>query len=171
MQAEYLDAGRIVGTHGVRGELRLEPWCDSPEFLQQFDTFYWQKDKKPVHVKNTRVHKHFLLLTIDGIDTLEQADPLRGRVLCFRRADAAPLPEGVYYQQDLIGLRVCDLESGLARGTLTAIFQTGANDVSEVTDQAGKKTLVPAIADVIGRISLEEGPLFLKHLEGLFDAD
>lgn len=171
MQAEYLEAGRVVGTHGVHGELRLEPWCDGPAFLQQFDTLYWQKDKQPVHVKSTRVHKNLLLLTLEGVATVEQADLLRGRVLCFRRADAAPLPAGRYYQQDLIGLRVCDADTGRLRGTLTAIFQTGANDVYEVRDGQGKTVLVPAIAAAVDRIDLAQGTLYLRKMEGLFDAD
>lgn len=171
MRAAYLEAGKVVGTHGVRGELRVEPWCDSPDFLKQFSTLYWKKDLRPAVVESARVHKHLVLLKLQGVDSVEAADALRGQVLCFQREDAAPLPEGRYYWQDLLGLSVFDEETGVLRGKLTDIFATGANDVYEVTDAQGKKTLVPAVPAVVSRISLDEEAVYLKPLGGLFDAD
>lgn len=170
MKTAYLEAGRIVGTHGVRGELRLEPWCDSAEFLKQFSRLYWEKDQTPVKVLSARVHKSLLLLTLEGVTTVEQADALRGRVLCFRREDVE-LPAGTYFQQDLIGLAVRNARTGAPYGKLTAVYGTGANDVYAVTDSAGRETLLPAIAQVIRRISLDEGVLEITPMEGLFDAD
>ncbi|MBE6721564.1 MAG: 16S rRNA processing protein RimM [Ruminococcaceae bacterium] len=170
MKAEYLEAGRIVGTHGVRGELRLEPWCDSAEFLKQFQTLYWEKEKTAVKVLSARVHKSLLLVTLEGISTVEQADALRGRILCFRRDDAA-LPEGAYFQQDLIGLSVRNSQDGELYGTLTAVYGTGANDVYEITDKTGKTTLIPAVPQVVHRISLKENTVEIEPLEGMFNAD
>ena len=170
MKTEYLEGGRIVGTHGVRGELRLEPWCDSAEFLWQFHTLYWEKDKSPVRVLSARVHKTLLLLTLEGVTTVEQADTLRGRVLCFHRADVV-LPEGTYFQQDLIGLEVRDARSGAVLGTVSQVYQTGANDVYELKDIAGKVTLIPAIPQVVKRIAPDDGVVEIVPMEGMFDAD
>ncbi|ARP50880.1 MULTISPECIES: ribosome maturation factor RimM [Caproicibacterium] len=170
MKTEYLEAGRIVGTHGVRGELRLEPWCDSASFLRQFHTLYWEKDKNPVQVMSSRVHKNLLLLTLEGVATLEQADALRGKVLCFRRADVN-LPEGTYFQQDLLGLTVTDAQSGQVYGTLTQVYSTGANDVYEVKDTDGKTVLLPAVPQVVKKIDLESGTLEILPMEGMFHAD
>ncbi len=170
MKSEYLEAGRIVGTHGVHGELRLEPWCDSPQFLQKFQTLYWEKDKAPVRVLSSRVHKNLLLVTLEGVTALEQADTLRGRVLCFRREDA-PLPEGTFFRQDLIGLSVRDSQTDKVLGTLTEVYETGANDVYEISDSNGKKFLCPAISQVVKKISLDDGTIEIAPMEGMLDAD
>ncbi|MCH4238989.1 MAG: ribosome maturation factor RimM [Oscillospiraceae bacterium] len=170
MKSEYLEAGRIVGTHGVHGELRLEPWCDSPQFLQKFQTLYWEKDKAPVRVLSSRVHKNLLLVTLEGVTALEQADTLRGRVLCFRREDA-PLPEGTFFRQDLIGLSVRDSQTDKVLGTLTEVYETGANDVYEISDSNGKKFLCPAIPQVVKKISLDDGTIEIAPMEGMLDAD
>ncbi|MCH3972562.1 MAG: ribosome maturation factor RimM [Oscillospiraceae bacterium] len=170
MKTEYLEAGRIVGTHGVSGELRLEPWCDSAAFLQQFDTLYWQTDKTPVKILASRVHKSLLLVKLQGITTVEQGDTLRGRVLCFRRADAA-LPAGAYFHEDLIGMEVRDAQNGQVYGKLTQVYTTGANDVYEVKDSAGRTVLMPAIAQVVKKVDLEQNVLEIVPMEGMFDAD
>ena len=170
MKSEYLEAGCIAGTHGVHGELRLEPWCDSPQFLQKFQTLYWEKDKAPVRVLSSRVHKNLLLVTLEGVTALEQADTLRGRVLCFRREDAA-LPEGTFFRRDLIGLSVRDSQTGKVLGTLTEVYETGANDVYEISDSDGKKTLCPAIPQVVKKISLDDGMIEITPMEGMLDAD
>lgn len=170
MLQEYLEAGRIVGTHGVRGELRVEPWCDGAAFLQQFHTLYWQQDKLPVRVLRARAHKSLLLLQLQGVDTLEQADALRGRVLCFRRADAH-IPPGHWFQADIIGLRVLDAASGRCYGTVSAVYPTGANDVYEVRDEQGKTYLLPAIKQVLHRVDPATGVVEVTPMEGIFDAD
>lgn len=168
MRAPFLEAGRIVGTHGVRGELRVEPWCDSARFLQGFSEFYWENGKEKVRAVSARPHKNLLLLKLEGVDTVEQGDALRGRVLYIARADAR-LPEGRYFVQDLIGLSAVDADTGVLYGKVTDVFPTGSNDVYQVTDAAGKNYLVPAIRDVVVRVDLEGEKLELRPMEGIFD--
>ena len=127
MLKPFLEAGRIVGTHGVRGELRLEPWCDTAAFLSGFKTLYWQEGRTPAQVESARPHKSLLLLKLAGVDTVEQAEALRGRVVYIARTDAR-LPEGQYFQQDLLGCEVVDADTQQVYGKLTDIFSTGAND-------------------------------------------
>ena len=93
MLNQYLEAGRIVGTHGLAGELRVDPWCDSAELLAKLKTLYWDKGTQKLDVVSSRVHKTLLLLQLRGIDTIEQADTLRGKILYLNRADL-PLEEG-----------------------------------------------------------------------------
>lgn len=71
MQKKYLEAGEIVSTHGVQGEVKILPWADGPEFLLQFDTFYL--DGRPYAVRSARVHKTCVLASLEGIDTPERA--------------------------------------------------------------------------------------------------
>ena len=105
---------------------------------------------------SARPHKNLLLLKLEGIDTVDQGDALRGRVLYIAREDVT-LPEGRYFVQDLIGLSVVDADSDRVYGTLADVFPTGSNDVYEVKDEAGRSFLVPAIRDVIVRVDVDGG--------------
>lgn len=168
MKNPFLEAGRVVGTHGVRGELRVEPWCDSARFLTGFSEFYWDGGKEKVKVTSSRPHKNLLLLKLEGIDTVEQGDALRGRVLYLNRKDVK-LPEGRYFVQDLIGLSAVDTDDGHVYGKVTDVFPTGSNDVYQVTDGDGKNYLVPAIRDVVVRVDVDAGVMELRPMRGIFD--
>ena len=164
----YLEAGQVVGTHGVRGELRVQPWCDSPGVLAGLRTLYWQEGGDPVPVRS-RVHKNVVLMKVKGVDTVQDAAALRGRVLYLDRRDLK-LPEGHYFIQDLIGLKVVDADTGEEYGVLSQVSPTGANDVYHVT--AGERTtLIPAIKQVVRAVDLDEGIMRITPLEGLFDED
>lgn len=168
MVKQYLEAGRVVGTHGVRGELRVEPWCDSAQFLCQFKTLYWENGATPVRVISSRPHKNILLLMLEGIDSATAGDTLRGRILYLNRKDAK-LPKGSWFVQDMLGLSVCDADTGVCYGTLTDVLQTGANDVYQVTSPQGKEYLVPSIPHVVVERNLEEGKMLIRPLRGVFE--
>ena len=103
MIKDYLEIGQIVGTHGVRGELRVQPWCDSPEFFKKFKTLYYDAHgEKSVGVVCARPHGNIALLRLDGCDTVEKAASLRGKVLYMRRSDAH-LKKGDWFIAELIG--------------------------------------------------------------------
>ena len=171
MLKQYLEAGKIVGSRGLRGELRVEPWCDSAEFLCRFRKLYWKAGEEEVRVKTARVHKNMALLTLEGIETVEQADLLRGRILYLDRHDCR-LEPGRCFIQDMLGLTVLDADNqAVCYGKLTVVYQTGANDVYEVTGEDGKQYLIPAIPDVIIGKEIERGRLLIRPLEGLFDED
>ena len=167
---QYLEIGKIVNVHGLRGEIKVVPWCDDPEFLCEFDTLYLSKAQEPVTVTAARLQKGNVLLHLEGIDTVEAAEKLRGQVLYIDR-DEVELEEGVYFIQDLIGLEVLDADTGKSYGTLTDVMQTGANDVYEVKDASGKAVLIPAIPDVIQETDLAGGVMRIRPLEGLLDAN
>ncbi|MBQ3897842.1 MAG: 16S rRNA processing protein RimM, partial [Clostridia bacterium] len=96
MRLKYLELGKIVSTHGVRGELRVQYWCDSPEFFKSFETVYLKKDgQEPKKVLGARQHGNVMLLTLEGVDDLDKANALRGRVIYVER-DKAPLAPGSY---------------------------------------------------------------------------
>ena len=113
MKKKFLEIGKIVTTHGVVGEVKVYPWCDTPDFLTGFSTLYFHKGKDPVLVQQARVHKNMVLLKLQGTDTLEAAQALRNQILYADRADM-PLEEGEYFIQDLIGLTVVDADTEIA---------------------------------------------------------
>ena len=168
MIKDYLEIGQIVGTHGVRGELRVQPWCDSPEFFKKFKTRYYDAHgEKSVGVVCARPHGNIALLRLDGCDTVEKAASLRGKVLYMRRSDAH-LKKGDWFIAELIGCRAEDANSGKVYGTVTDVSQTGANDVWHITDDNGTETLIPAIPDVVSSVDVENGIVLITPLKGLF---
>ena len=168
-QKPYLEAGQIVGTHGVRGEVRVQPWCDSPQQFATFKKLYWDANgQQPVKVKG-RPHKNIALVVLEGVDTVEAAQVLRGKMLYVDRRDIK-LPKGHYLVQDLIGLTVVDADTGETYGKLTDVSQTGANAVYHMATDKGE-VLIPAIPDVIIKIDLKADRLYLRPMKGLLDDD
>ena len=166
-QIPFLEAGQIVGTHGVRGEVRVQVWCDSPEQFSAFKHLYWDNEgKKPVKFK-ARPHKNMALVKLEGVDTVEAAQVLRGRMLYVDRRDIK-LPKGSYLVQDLIGITVVDADSGETYGTLTDVTQTGSNAVYHMTTPNGE-VLIPAIPDVVISVDTKKDILRLRPMKGLFD--
>lgn len=167
MQKKFLEIGRIVSVQGLKGEVRVDPWCDYPEFLCEFDVLYFEKGKTPVNVVRARAHKNIVIMKIEGVDTPEAAGNLRGKVLYMDRDDVE-LDEGTYFVQDLIGLEVIDADDGTVYGTLSQVTATGANDVYHIKN-GDNEYLIPAIPDVIEKTDIEGGKLLIHKMEGLFE--
>lgn len=170
MLKEYLELGQIVSTHGVHGEMRVQPWCDSPEFACSFKKVYFDETgEKPVKVLSSRPHGNIALMKLEGIDTVEKAAAMRSRVLYMARKDAK-LPEGSYFIADLIGCEVIDADDKTAvYGRLSDVSQTGANDVWHITGKNGKEYLMPAIPLIVIETRVEEEKIFIRPIKGIFD--
>lgn len=170
MLKEYLEIGKIVSTHGIKGEVRVNPWCDSPEFFKRFKTLYFDKNgEKSVKVLSCRPHGNIVILLLEGVSSIEQASALRNRVLYINRKDAN-LPEGQYFIQDLIGCTVVDADNeSKIYGTLSDVSETGANDVWHVKTEEGREYLLPAIPPVIIKTDVENGIVGIRPLRGIFD--
>ena len=137
MKLDYILVGRIVNAHGIRGEVRVQPRDGDPRFLTRFHTFYM--DGRPVTPSASHVHKSFLLLKLPGVEDMNAALDLKGKDLYIRREDAR-LPEGQWFDDELLGLAVVD-EAGAPLGELTAdAFRWAAAEL------AGEGTEVPTVA-------------------------
>ena len=167
MKKQFLEAGRVVGTHGLQGELRVEQWCDSPQFLAEFKALYFDGGERRLKVKS-RPHKNIVLMKIEGVDTVEEAEKLRGKVLWLNRDDVR-LPEGKSFIQDLIGCKVIDVDNKeICYGEIADVFKTGANDVYTVKNDSGEQFLVPVIDSVIIEKNTDEGYVLVRPMKGLF---
>lgn len=167
MLKQYLEVGKIVGTHGVRGEMRVECWANSPDFLRKFKKLYLDEGQKALSV-SCRPHKNIALVTAKGVDSIEAADALRGKILYIDRADVR-LSEGEHFVQDIIGLNVTDADSGAVYGTVRDVLKTGSNDVYEMADQNGKLFYIPVIPDIMAGFDFEKGAVYIRPMKGLFD--
>lgn len=164
---KYLEIGQIVAVHGIKGEVKVMPWCDSPQFLCGFKTLYSKDGAVKYKIENARVHKNMALLKLEGVDSPEAAHALRSKILYMDRADAK-LPEGSYFIADLIGLFVYDEQKKLY-GKIRDVIKTGANDVYEIENDNKKLYYIPAIPSVVLSTDIEEGKMIIYPMEGLFD--
>ena len=150
MQKPYLEAGKIVNTHGVRGEVRIQPWADDAAFLLGFRTFYI--DGAPVHVAHSRVHKGMLVAKFADYDDVNAAMTLKNRVVSIARADVT-LPDGQYFQQDLIGIAV-ETDAGEPRGSVYVV-------------QGAREVLIPDRPEFVCSIDPAAGRMVVHLIEGM----
>jgi 16S rRNA processing protein RimM len=162
--------GRIVKAHGLGGEVRVESMSDIPGRFAQLDIVYLRPPRgegRFVRITGLREHtgKHQLLLQLEGVADRTAAEKLRGATLCIRPEDSPPLPEGQFYEHQIIGLEVVTT-AGRSLGPVTEIHRTGANDV-----YATRVCLIPAIPDVIKEIDLSAGRILIEAIPGLLPED
>jgi len=170
MIQDYLEIGTIVGTHGLHGELRVKPSCDSPEFFKQFATLYHDaQGQRPVRLLGVRQHKNLALLRLEGVDSAEAAQALVRQRLFFRRAEAS-LEEGRYFIVELIGCEVYDANDGTHYGQICDVSQPGANDVWYIRQPNGRELLIPVIDDVVKHVDIAAGRVEIIMLPGLAEA-
>lgn len=158
-----LAIGVIVAPQGISGEVRMNIWTHFPERIPHLTEVYLDDEEQPRRLLAARLHKGVAILRIEGVETRDEAEELRGTVVRISPDQAAPLGEDEYYHYQLIGLTVVD-EAGNPLGTLTDILETGANDVYVVRDESGKETLIPALRDVVLDIDLERGRMTVRPL-------
>ena len=167
MKKQYLEAGKIVTTHGIKGEVKIMPYCDSAELLAEFDRLFIGKNHDEIIVERARVQKNMVIAKLEGINTPEEAEKLRNKML-FMHRDDLELDDDTYFIQDLIGMEVKDADSDALYGTIADVMQTGANDVYVVRGEE-REYLVPAIADVVISTDLDSNIMTIRPLDGLFD--
>ena len=165
---KYLEIGQIVNTFGIKGMVKIKPFTDDINRFDKLKKVYIKnkESKKEYQIQEVKYHKNMVLMKLEGIDTVEQADLLRQSYLLVNRDDEEPLEEGVYYIVDLIGLEVYT-DEGILLGNVDDIFNTGSNDIYVVKDGKGKQILLPGIPDVIKNVDLESGKIIVHLIPGL----
>lgn len=166
MSKKFLETGKIVNTHGIKGELKVQPWTDTPNDLTKIEKLYL-KDESLLKVVSSRVHKTTVLMQVENIDTIEAAQKLINQVVYLDRDDVK-LNEGEYFIQDLFGLEAIDIDTNEVLGKITDVSHTGANDVWHIVKD-GKEYLVPSIPDVVIDLDFENKKAYLRPLKGIFD--
>ena len=161
-QSKLLEAGKIVNTHGLRGEVKIRPWTDTPETLAGLDSLYI--DGSPVRVLSSRPHKGCVIAAIEGVEDIDGAATLKNKTVYVDR-DAVPLEEGRHFIADLVGLRAIDSETGAELGTVADVMSLPANDVYVVNGE--REILVPSVPDFVREINIDDGYIKFRLIEGL----
>ncbi len=164
-QKQYLEVGQVTGTHGVMGEVRVQPWADSPEFLCGFRTLYVDDSCWPIKVERARVHKNMAIIKFEGITDVPSATAMRNAVLHIDRADAH-LPEGAFFIADLIGAEVRNAATGEVLGRLAEVLNLPASDVYVVRG-GEREWMIPAVPAFIAETNVQEGYVLVNVIEGL----
>lgn len=168
-EPEYLLVGSLRRAHGVRGEMVMEVLTDFPERLKPGTKAFVGPAHNPMILTGTRVHSEGLLIKFEGVDTPEQAGRYRNHSVYVTTADRPPLPEGQFYEHQVLGFAVIEDESGKAIGTLSGIMRTGANDIYVVARPDGSEVLLPVIASVVLNLDADTRSIRVHLLPGLID--
>jgi len=161
-------AGRIVRPHGVSGQVSVEPASELIERVRPGQAVQLGEHGRPSRVVSIQPYQARYLVRLEGCETREAAETLRGAVMECPFEDLGPLPEGVYFRWQIIGLRAVT-DEGTDLGEIVEVLSTGANDVYEVLRADGKRVLLPAISSVVLEIDLEHGLARVHLLPGLID--
>ena len=160
-RSKFLEAGEIVSTHGVRGEIKILPWTDSVDFLRRFKTLYI--DGRAYAVKGSFAHKGCMIAALEGVEDVNAAMALKGRTVCFARADAK-LPKGHFFLADVLGAQVV-AEDGSEIGELVDIIQNPTQNVYVVRGE--REHLIPAVPEFIRNTDVENGIVTVHLIEGM----
>lgn len=168
----YYQIGKIVNTHGIKGEVRVQSITDFPEerFAPGATVYVFQAGhpSRQLTVKTHRQHKQFDLISFEGLDDINAVETLKGADLKVSEDQQEELASGEYYYRDIIGLNVVDLDDHLI-GKVKEIMESGANDVWIVERKGKSDLLIPAIKDVVKKIDLENQQIIIEMLDGLDD--
>ena len=162
---QYLEVGKVTNVHGLMGEVKVQPWADSPEFLCQFKTLYVDEAHFPMTVQRARVHKNMVIIKFEGPTDVPSALSLRNAILYIHREDVK-LPEGSFFLADIYGLEVRDAASGEVLGEIADVLTLPANNVYVVRGGA-RELMIPAVPQFIAETNVEGGYLRVNLMEGL----
>lgn len=165
---ERLEIGQIVNTFGIKGFVKIYPYVNDLQRFDDLKTIYIKnkKQESKLEIEEVKYQKNMVLVKFKGIETIEQAEPLKNSYVEIDRKDAIPLEDGEYFIADLLGMDVY-LETGEKLGVLEDIYNTRSNDIYVVKDELGKQYLLPYIDEVIKKIDLENNKITVHLIEGL----
>lgn len=166
----YFCIGKIVGTRGLNGELKVEPYTDFPEDFYEIKNIFLDIESEPLDIKNIRVHKSQVLMLLTNVQNRTQAEFMRGKLLYAFKKDI-PLDEDRFFIEELKGCLVEDVNSNEIYGKVKDIFNTGANDIYSIVDEEGKEYLLPIIEGTVKEINLEAEKIMINPIKGVFHED
>ena len=158
MKLQFLEAGEIVTTHGVRGEMKVLPWADGPDFLMEFDRV--RIDGAEYKVESCRIQKTCNLLKVKGIDTMEAAQAMHGKTVEVYRCDA---PENMIFVAELIGMGV--YADGQEIGKVTDVLDYPGNKVYVVNGEY--EYMIPAVKAFVLSIDMEQEIIQVNLIKGM----
>ncbi|WP_110929395.1 ribosome maturation factor RimM [Bacillus massiliglaciei] len=170
---KWFNVGKIVNTHGIKGEVRVISRTDFAEDRYRIgNTLYLfrENEKEPLalKIKTHRTHKNFNLLSFEGLDNVNQVEAFRDGILKVSSDQLSKLDEGEFYFHEIIGCIVYT-DTGDEIGKITEVLTPGANDVWVVKPAKGKDVLIPYIDQIVKEVNIEAKKVIITPMEGLLD--
>ncbi len=167
---DMLEVGKIVNTHGLRGEVKVVPWTDYPEQFEDIEYAYvkTKDDYERLTLSGVKYQKGNIIVRFREITDINDAEKYKNRVLYAERDMLGELPDGVYYIADLIGLTVVT-DDGRKIGKISDVINTGASDIYEVKREGMKDLLIPVTDETVLDVDIDGGSVTVHLLDGLED--
>ncbi len=158
--------GKILNTHGIRGQLKILSLTDYNERFEELEWIYIEGNNKRFYIDNIKYRPRDILISLKGYDDINLVSPFKGKYLLIEEEQKRELPEDVYYISDIIGLDVYT-DEGEYLGKVADILQAGSNEVYVIKQDSGREIMIPAVKEFIPDISLELGRIVVKPIEGM----
>ena len=168
---KFLECAIIINTHGVRGNVKLESLCDSPEVLADLKRVFVKEGSsyREIKVNHTSIFKSFVLADLEGINDMDAAAAMKNTTLYAAREDF-DLEEGDYFIVDLIGLDVIDVDNGTKYGVVKDIINRGSSDIYVIKTESGER-MMPAVEEFVKKVDIDGGAVYIKPIAGLLSDD
>ena len=170
---EYIRVGKIVNTHGIKGDVKVLPLTDDIKRFEKLESIYIEDDKSCIQIERVWYSKGFVMLKFKGLDNINDVIKFKNKYIVIEEKDAIKLPEDSYFIHQIIGLNVLCTD-GKELGIIVDILQPGSNDVyvvksMDTINNSEKEYLIPAIKDVVKSINLEDKIMIIEPIEGLIE--
>jgi len=171
MKQPYLECGKIINIHGVRGAVKAESYCDTPRVLSSLPQLFLKKNGNYEAYKVTRasVGAGKVLLYLEGVDTADSALLLKGKTLYAKREDL-PLAEGAHFIADLYGLPAVDADTGRVYGEIISVDDMPSSEMYTIKTPSGKEILFPAIPQFVDRVDVDTA-VYIRPIPGFFEEE
>ena len=168
---KFLECAIIINTHGVRGNVKLESLCDSPEVLADLKRVFVKEGNsyREIKVLHASIFKSFVLADLEGINDMDAAAAMKNTTLYAAREDF-DLEEGDYFIVDLIGLDVVDVDNGTKYGTVKDVINRGSSDIYVIKTEGGER-MMPAVDEFVKKVDIDGGAVYIKPIAGLLSDD
>jgi len=163
MNPELIEAGKIINTHGISGQVKIEVWLDNAAFLKKYKTMYICGKK--YNVLSAFVHKNFLIASLEGIADMNSAESMKEKVVYVSKTEV-PLPKGRFFLQDILQFTAVN-EAGETIGVVTGLLETPAANILEITDSSGIDHLIPAVDAFLKSVDPDKKIITIHMIEGL----
>ncbi|MBQ7820683.1 MAG: 16S rRNA processing protein RimM [Clostridia bacterium] len=166
---KYLECGKIINTHGVRGNVKIESWCDSLDVFCALPCIYVEKKSGLVkyEIESASKHKNCALVKLKGVDDMDTAMLLKNKTVYADR-ELIPVEEGAVFIADMIGLDVFRSTNGEKLGVLVDIFESVASDIYVIKTDDGREVMVPGVDEFIDEIDIDKG-ITISPIPGMFE--
>lgn len=164
---EYIQVGKIVNTHGIRGDVKVLPLTDDTKRFEELKSVFIGDDKLKLEISKVGYAKGNVILKFKNYDNINDVEKFKNTTVWIDEKDKVKLPQYSYFIHDIVGLEVY-LSDGTHLGKVKDVLQPGANDVYIVKGE-GKEYLIPAIKDVVKEVNIDENKIIIEPLEGLLE--